>query len=141
MAMVKLSAEIISISGKIGGTVFRNDQCGQHAQGFPRILKKETPAQKRLRAAWLDLRNIWWDQLSKAHRRMWVMSAAYNPVTHKNGYQYKLTGWNWFLKKNIPQHLEGYPPEWLPPGYTLEDFEKVRYEVWKEDWLAQWGVP
>lgn len=53
MAMVKLDSSITELEGKEGGTVFRKDVCGQHAQSLPRHVKRETPLQREQRKAFL----------------------------------------------------------------------------------------
>jgi len=137
--MVVLKSPITEIEGKVGGTIWRKDQCGQHAQAYPRLIKKRTYSQDQIRKGFADLHNCWSKVMKDRHKSRWWDYSITHPTKNKKGERVTLAGWPMFFKYNQPFWLKGIPPQWLPPGYALPDADRGWYDEWLLQWFLLWG--
>lgn len=114
MAMIKTDG--IEIQGKVGGDVFRSDQCGPHIQASPRDIEHEPTQKQRLRRlafrACIDyIRThatlIWVSE--------WQIYANEHPKKTCKGKIYALAWWQQFVSYNINRIIAGEPIIDLPP--------------------------
>ncbi|TES91558.1 MAG: hypothetical protein E3J94_03630 [Desulfobacteraceae bacterium] len=138
MAMVKLDSSIVDIEGKTGGTVFRYDNCGQHAQAFPRLIKKRTRKQDFVRSAFSDLSYVWKSYLTKHEQDTWYIFARNYSYPGKKGNIQTLPGRTMYLQYNLPPWWKGEPPLWIAPGFTPEPEHVAPYEAWWPKWVIAW---
>ena len=106
MAMVKLDAPLIEIEGPIGGTIFRYDQCGQHAQAWPRQVKSHEPLKQnsafsRCSGAWSK------HDFTKEEIDQWWRWCYAHPIKNKKAEETYLHPFLAFLKVNIKRVLNG----------------------------------
>lgn len=115
--MVVYKAPLEQKSGKEGGNIYRSDNCGEHVQAYPRLIKKP-PSQKQLirrdcflvalhrfsRILTYDQITAWWDY-SRRH-----------PVKNKKGETIILAASAHYTKYNINRCVEHKP--WVddPPA-------------------------
>jgi len=115
MAMVKTSLLLTSVEGKEGGTIWREDVCGQHMQAHPREVHRETPSQKLQRDAF---RKAWYC-LRRAARegtvKWWVLYAADHPIKNKKGETVTLAWHQWFIKLNVIRLRNDLECDLMPP--------------------------
>lgn len=114
MVMVKVNGPIVEIEGKMGGNVYRVDQCGQHIQSYPRIIDrhKVSPQQKGFRKSVVAWSRHKWTQ--SEINRWWVWCKG-NPTKNKKGettYFHPFTG---FLHVNIKRTIDGQDITFNPP--------------------------
>lgn len=140
MAMVVLGPNVTNIDGKVGGTIFRSDQCGPHAQAYPRLIKKRTWSQDQIRKGFADLHYIFFRRMTWELRTLWRDYARAHPVKNKKGYTTTLQGWPMYFKFNQPNWLKGIPPVWIPPGYKLPPKYQYLHTEWELQWFLLWGA-
>ncbi len=123
MVMIKKGDGTTNWSGKMGGTVFRDDQCRQHAQKEPRDINREpSPSQKKRRRAYQYLMQILrrciFGNLELTF--IWTDYAKSKPRTNKKGETIHLSWFQMFISHNINKTVAGELPDLLPPGYELK---------------------
>lgn len=116
MAMIKLGAGITEINGTMGGTVYRRDQCGQHAQTYPRLIDHEpSPAQRARRNAFRQCMAYIRSSATVVFVALWQQYANLHTTTNLKGETRTLTWHQMFLKINIVRLVAGVPLlEWPP---------------------------
>lgn len=115
MAMIKTVDEGSEINGRVGGDIYRFDQCGQHIQKEPRLLKSRTEKQKAWMRAWRIVMSYWKDVWELGYHSKWWAYAHAHPVTNRKGETYTLSAVNWFLKINIYRIINELGIQWDPP--------------------------
>lgn len=116
MAMVKLKTPIATISGSTGGTIFKRDRFCLHAYAKQTRLKTNPSATQKIRRnAFATCRLIYFKgELSQQERNEWDIFANSHPVPNRIGEAIYLTGFCWFVKKNINRIIAGNDPFWTP---------------------------
>jgi hypothetical protein len=104
--MLKVRGGMFEVEGKSGGTVYRKDVCGQHAQAYPRIVNpyKETPQQK----AFTRAKNVWMShKWTPFELGQWWEWCQHHPLTNKKGEVGYFHPFLAFLHVNIKRILNG----------------------------------
>jgi len=116
MAMVSY-ATLTEINGKKGGEIYRHDNCGQHIQKYPRLVKKwGSPSQTKIQNAFSQLWFHWWKKYTNEYQhQMWWIYSRLRPQKNKKGEPTYLTGFNMFVKINLPRLIKDLPPYLDPP--------------------------
>lgn len=101
MALVKPGSTVTELEGKEGGTVFRKDICGQHAQSLPRSIKHETPLQRKQRRAFRGaITYCLKTALTEENTKLWWIYSYNHPKTNKKGEVIYLTPFTACLRIN-----------------------------------------
>lgn len=118
--MCKLSAEITEIEGKEGGTIFRYDQCGQHAQAYV-YDPERNPSPKQIRQqGWFRMLLVrYWHKIPTAYWPYWWRWSEQHPVISKKGEIRYMQPHNAYLKVNLIRLKAGLSIIDMPPGYTF----------------------
>lgn len=119
--MVKLGAGIENISGKVGGNIFRWDQCRQHVQSTPfHINRPPTLPQRKRRRAFTKLMN-YVRRYSTAHFvHCWSHYAHTHKKKNKKGETITLAWYQMFISHNVNRLVADEEIAPLPPGYPSE---------------------
>lgn len=120
MVMIQKGDGWTEIEGKFGDTIFRKDQCGQHAQqpprgGIPPPGRPPTPRQKAFRFLLNIVKRCFTEEVAA----YWQDYANNHPRKNKKGETYTLTWFQMFISYNINKVVAGEDPDLLPPGYEL----------------------
>jgi hypothetical protein len=110
--MIKVSSTYPDTEGKVGGDVYRHDQCLNHIQKMPREVEHgETPQQKafsRCINAWKS--HVW---NTEELNRWWLWSSKHPQKGRKGDISY-LTPFMAFMKVNVKRVLHNMPIIWMP---------------------------
>jgi len=110
MAMVVRSAEYPEQQGKMGGNVYRMDQCRQHIQAFPRLINREpSPKQIKVRHAFSYLTYRYVNIITEDQHATWIHYAFTHRKKSCKGHFYFITGSQWYLHFNIPNFINDLP--------------------------------
>lgn len=110
MAMIKLAHGLHAINGKRGGNVYREDQCGPHAQAYPRLLDKPPSyLQKEQRGYFAQCVTAWKPLAYTEYMWIWHAWSATHPVTNKKGDYKVLPARQMFFKFNMKRLADGLP--------------------------------
>lgn len=115
MAMIKTTDEGLDINGRVGGTIFRSDQCGMHMQKEPRFILHWSEKQKAWMRAWSIVYKYWREGWEAGMHNPWWDYAHNHPVKNRKGETILLFAMNWFLKVNVTRIYNGLPIQWEPP--------------------------
>ncbi|MBA7692532.1 hypothetical protein ES703_101099 [subsurface metagenome] len=117
MAMVKRAGPISNITGKSGGIIHREDQCGPHIQAYPRLVDKEASVKQKTRQKAFQklLRHL--RKFTPAQADAWQWYANGHPKKNKKGETKTLTWWQGFIGYNINRCVAGEPVVYWPPWY------------------------
>ncbi|GAH98835.1 unnamed protein product [marine sediment metagenome] len=120
MVMIQKGDGSAEIEGKFGGTIFRHDQCGEHAQapprgGIPPPRGPPTDRQKAFRFLLNIVRRCFTEEIAA----YWQDYANKHPRKNKKGETITLTWFQMFISYNINKVVAGEDPDLLPPGYEL----------------------
>jgi len=115
--MVVLKPPLAEIQGKMGGNIWRVDQCGQHCQASPREINSEpSEPQKIRRRAFSKCRQYMIDTFTQYHAARWQQYANNHPRKTTKGKIYELTWFQQFISTNINRVVAGeeileFPPD------------------------------
>lgn len=116
MAMAKLGVGFTELEGTIGGTVFRKDVCGQHAQSLPRRIKRESPLQREQRMAFLKAVHFCSEAtLMGNYFGEWWLYAVKHPKTNSKGERIILTPMMACVRVNTVRFRNNVDPLEQPP--------------------------
>jgi len=116
MAMIVLDNTISDINGKLGGTIYRYDQCGFHAQSWPRLINHAlSPKQIKRRKCFSRLVHQYIRKLTQDQAWSWQQYANLHPHKNKKGEVIILTWWSQFIKTNINRCMQDLPIFMTPP--------------------------
>lgn len=104
MALIKTTAIVDSISGKLNGTVFAKNKGGAYMRSKSTVLNPRTLAQQAVRAIFGSLSQAWRD-LTPEEQDAWNSATANYPYQNRLGEAKQLTGKALFQKLN--QNLLG----------------------------------
>lgn len=117
MALIKLTAIVDAISGKLNGTVFSRNKGGAYVRSRGVAINPSTAAQSLVRALFASISQAWRD-LTDEQRQAWRTAAPGYPYQNSLGDTKTLTGKSLFQKLNgnllnIGESIINTP---LPPG-------------------------
>ena len=116
MAMLKTNG--FEIEGKIGGTIFRYDQCGGHAQSEGRYIDREPSLKQLQQQKYFRICHDFTQHNATPHFvQCWSHYGYQFPKWTCKGTIYYSTWWNMFKSFNMKRLRAGLPISPLPPGY------------------------
>ncbi len=102
MALIKCGNEIVEITGKLAGNIYKQDSSGQHIQAHGRKVRSNPTAGQRLqRNSWRTCYIYWMETSSDANRQLWAQYATLHPITNKQGGAIVLNAYQSFLSINM----------------------------------------
>lgn len=104
--MLFQSQVITKASGSVGGLTASHNRYGQYMRARSTPVNPNTAKQVVVRSALASLSAIW-QTLTGAQRIAWADYAANVPVLNKLGETVNLTGFNMYLRSNIPRLQAG----------------------------------
>lgn len=114
--MVKLSSSIVDIQGRGPGGIWRSDNCGQHLQGEPRMVRHEpTAPQRSVRWAFFICVLHFFKKLTSEQQNRWWVYSYNHPITTSKGETRYMQPHNAFVSYNLKRVLAGKPPLDVPP--------------------------
>lgn len=115
MALIKTSALVSDISGKIGGNVFARNSGGSYVRSFTKPVNPNTPAQQAQKNRLAYVSNAW-RELTDAQRQAWTDAAklSYRQVVNRMGETVSLTGFGYYMKANMLLQTIGQPLSEVP---------------------------
>lgn len=119
MALIKLTAIVDNISGKLNGTVFAKNKGGHYMRSKSMPSNPKTGFQNAVRARFGAIAQLW-GALTEAQRDAWRAMASEFPYTNRLGDTKVLSGFALHQKLNtnlaiIGQSFVNYPPEPISP--------------------------
>lgn len=142
MALIKLTAIIDQISGKLNGTIFARNKGGNYVKGLSIPANPQTPHQQNVRNRFSYISQEW-RNLTEEQRQSWREIAKVRPVRNRLGEERFLSGFQWFQKININSTLagDGFREE-PPPLVTFPYPKKMNTNLsnFPDDFLLQLEV-
>ena len=99
MALIKTTAIVDSISGKLNGTVFAKNKGGAYMRSKSTVSNPNTQAQSAVRAVFSSISQTWRD-LTEEEQKAWIDQAPNYPYTNRLGDSKTLTGKALFQQLN-----------------------------------------
>lgn len=115
MALIKLTAIVDNISGKLNGTVFSRNKGGHYMRSKSKPTNPRTAPQMAVRAAFGAISQLW-RGLTEAQRAAWQAAAADFPYQNKLGDSKELSGFALHQKLNRNLQLIGQSALSTPPA-------------------------
>ena len=100
MALIKVSALISDIRGKIAGSVFQLSNSGLTLRSNPGQINPQSPSQNSARAITGSVLREW-IQLTAAQRARWELFRQYNPILQRNISGLHISAQAMFTKINV----------------------------------------
>ena len=100
MALVKFGAGIVSMSGKIAGSVFSRNRYGAICRQWSKPVNPNTPSQGLIRSVMGQIQNAWRNDLTADQRAAWQQYADNVQVQNRLGETMNLSGFNMFARSN-----------------------------------------
>jgi len=100
MGVIKTSALVSEISGKVGGVVFARNRSGLCVRNFSKPVNVNSTLQQVARASMADLVDRWAQTLTDVQREAWKLYADSVTVQNKVGDSINLTGQNMYVRSN-----------------------------------------
>jgi hypothetical protein len=117
MALVKLGGGIVGISGSIAGNTFARNRYGNYMRARTKPINPNSSRQQVIRSALAALTTKWSQVLTAAQRESWKLYGESVSMLNRLGESIFLTGFNHFLRSNIPLAQAGEAN--VLPGPTL----------------------
>lgn len=108
MAIIKPSALISDIRGKIGGSVFQNSKAGLTLRSFITPVNRRTERNLKTRNLTSRLQQAWVN-LTDLQRDTWAAFTTLNPQKQNNISGLNINGHQTFLKQNYYRFEYGFP--------------------------------
>ncbi len=124
MALVKWSAIISEIRGKLNGTVFAKNRYSCYARNKVTPFNPQTPAQQNIRYNFAQLSKQW-RELTQEERDAWNRAVDDFIITNIFGDKYKPSGMNLFIRINMNLFLIKRPMITMPPVPSPVDFIRL----------------
>lgn len=123
MALIKLTAIVDNISGKLNGTVFSRNKGGHYMRSKSMPSNPRTSFQSAVRARFGAIAQLW-GALTEAQREAWRAIASEFPYTNRLGDTKILSGFALHQKLNtnlaiIGQSFVSNPPELVSPNSPI----------------------
>lgn len=109
MALVQYGGGVLDMRGSIGGQVHSKNRSGSYIRARTTPVNPGTDRQSVVRAAVAALATRWSSVVTAAQRAGWEVYAANITRVNKLGAQIKLTGFNMFIRSNVPRVQTGSP--------------------------------
>ena len=125
MALIKLTAVVDNISGKLNGSVFARNKDGHYIRSKSNPTNPQTEKQNLVRSL-LSGVSTEWRNLSQGQREAWKGASQDFPYQNKLGDTKNYSGFNLFVKHN--QNLKNYDASSptlaspIPPAPTIPPF-------------------
>lgn len=100
MALIKLGAGVLQISGSIGGTTFARNRSGSYIRQRTIPVNPNSPRQLAARNNIQALTQSWNANLTPAQRQGWGLYADHVNVLNRLGETISLSGYNMFIRSN-----------------------------------------
>lgn len=107
MALVKLGGGVVGISGSIAGNTFARNRYGAYMRARTKPINPNTARQQAVRSALATLTTTWSQTLTAANRAAWKLYGESVSMLNRLGESIFLTGFNHFLRSNIPLSQAG----------------------------------
>lgn len=114
MALIKLTAFIDQISGKLNGTVFSKNKGGAYVRSKSKPTNPRSAAQMAVRSAFGAIAAAWRD-LTESQRKAWMEATKDFPYQNRLGDRKTLTGFSLHQKINRNLQLVSQPAVQIPP--------------------------
>jgi hypothetical protein len=124
MALVKWSAIVSEMRGKMNGTVFARNRYANYARNKVTPYNPQTPAQQNIRMMFAQLSKTW-RQLTQDERDAWNRAVEEFLKTNIFGDTYRPAGYNLFIRINMNLFLIGQPMITLPPVPVVVDSIRI----------------
>lgn len=118
MAIIKTSALVSEIRGKVGGVVFARNRGGAYVRQFVSPVQAETEARTEARGR-LGQISAAWETLTDAQRQGWTDYGQAVGTTNALGDTHPISGISAFVRSNSLLMLAGQPMRSLAPDYPL----------------------
>lgn len=118
MARIIYGSIITDIKGSIGGLTFQKNGSGTIARLKPRKTKTNTQKQRDQQPRLKEVQRNW-NELSLVNKILWNDFAAVNNKIGLDGFEKKLTGYQWFLSINENRLLFEDSILSVPPVYEI----------------------
>lgn len=115
MVMVVTNDEGFDINGRVGGDIYRSDQCGKHIQREPRMIMHWSDKQKKWMRSWSIAYSYWKDCINFGWGGEWTVYAQNHPTPNRKGEMIYLFASNWWMKINVYRIFNGLDILWHPP--------------------------
>lgn len=116
MALVQYGGGILDARGSIGGQVHSRNRSGNYIRARTTPVNPNTNRQSKVRAAVALLAAFWKSDCTQDNRDAWEVYAAAITRQNKLGAQIKLTGFNHFIRGNVPRVQVNLDPIPAGPG-------------------------
>jgi len=122
MAIIRTSALIGAISGKLGSTVFAHSNTGRTIRSLPRTIKHHSPQALRIKAH-LGTAHALWPTLTTDEYNQWTSAAEQSRHTNRLAETRPMTAHQYFLKQNLCDLIAlDFTRKWIPTLYPKASF-------------------
>ena len=145
MALIKLTAFVDQISGKLNGTVFSRNRGGAYVRSKSKPSNPQSSAQMAVRAAFGAISQLW-GKLSQEAREAWNASVGNYPYINRLGDSKTLSGFALHQKLNrnlqiIGEDLVDLPPSPASPISVASLTATAEFNGTDEEWGMTLGGP
>ena len=124
MALVKFGGGIVQMAGSIAGTTFARNRYGNYARARTKPVNPNTDRQQAVRASLAFLTDRWQGVVTAGQRDAWNDYASLVVMTNRLGEDIKLSGFNHYIRSNMPRKQT---------GQALVDVGPVVFEIPEAD--------
>ena len=137
VAAIFISSTMDKMRNRLGNNVFSQNHSANFIRLWVRPRNPKSPAQMGSRGAFTEISRRW-RTLTPFIQTEWNKYAMANPVTNNLGVQVYITGFNWFLKVNIPLQYMGLEIKLVP--CTINQFVAPIYGECETKYDANTGL-
>jgi len=102
MALIKLGGGIVGISGSVAGNTYARNRYGNYMRARTKPVNPNTALQQAVRGALAALTTSWGQTLTAVQRAAWNLYGSSVSMKNRLGESIFLTGFNHYLRSNIP---------------------------------------
>lgn len=124
MALIRYGGGIVQMSGSIAGDTFARNRYGNYSRARTKPTNPNTARQVAIRSALATLTSRWSATLTAPQRTAWNLYGQSVSMKNRLGEAVFLTGFNHYLRSNIPL---------LQAGLTIVDDGPVIFELPEKD--------
>jgi len=103
MALIKYGGGIVQMSGSLAGNTFARNHYGNYVRARTKPVNPNTTRQQSIRAAMALLAARWAQTLTAVQRTAWNLYGSNVAMANKLGETVYLTGFNHYMRSNIPR--------------------------------------
>ena len=103
MALIKFGLGVTGMSGSVGGVTAARNRSGSYFRARTKPINPNSARQQVIRAAMATLTTRWAQTLTAAQRTAWNLYAASVTSLNKLGETINLSGFNQFIRSNMPR--------------------------------------